>query len=126
MENEAKVLYLNQILAGTHALDPECVDLCVAINKLPKIQTFESCCGHGNTPYRIYFAAKSLKSLPALLYWFDGCHCGFYGWKVYAHTDCGMSPVSFIIEGPVGSEAFVQSKEIARLIEAYINGSDKP
>jgi len=58
-----------------------------------------------------------LEDLPDLLYWFDGCHCGFYGWCVIARTDCGRSPVNFMIEGPQGPEGFEEAIKIAELIE---------
>lgn len=100
--------------------DKEVIVLCEALNKLPGIRTIESCYGHGSKPYRIWFLAKDLESLPALLYYFDGCHCGFYGWKVIATTDCAMSPVHFMIEGPSGKEAHEESEKIAECIEEYL------
>jgi len=99
-----------------NGLDVEVVDLCNALNGLPGIRTIESCCGHGENPYHLWFKTKGLRYLPRPLYWFDGCHCGYYGWRVIATTDCGMSPVTFMIEGPIGTEAYTQSIEIARLI----------
>jgi hypothetical protein len=57
-------------------MDPECVRLCRAMNGLPGIKTIESCCGHGEKPFRIWFMADKLESLPRLLYWFDSCHSG--------------------------------------------------
>jgi hypothetical protein len=41
-------------------LDPECRELCEALNLLPGITTTSSCCGHGREPYRVFFAADSL------------------------------------------------------------------
>jgi len=97
-------------------MDPECIELCKAMNLVPGIETSESCCGHGHWPYRIWFWADDLECLPNLLYWFDGCHCGSYDWNVIVRTDCGKSPVTFRVEGPKGEEAHVQSVEIAALI----------
>lgn len=99
-------------------LDPEVLALCQAMNALPGIQTVSSCCGHGDHPFRIWFEAESLESLPPLLYWFDVCHSGCEGWRVIASTDCGMSSVSFMVEGPV--HAFGQADEIAMRIEAFV------
>ena len=96
-------------------VDKECVDLCMALNYLPGISTIESCCGHGERPYHIWFTTKYLRSLPRLLYWFARCHCGFYGWKIIVRTDCAMSPVTFMIEGPTG--AYEESYHIAKLIK---------
>ena len=96
-------------------IDHECYALCVALNKLPGIRTIESCCGHGNEPFRIYFEADTLEALPHLLYWFDSCHNNCTGWTVIVTTDCGFSPVTFTIEGPVG--CFLEANHIATLIK---------
>jgi len=48
-------------------LDPECRLLCEAMNAVPGIRTVESCSGHGDTPFRVYFLADSLDALPELL-----------------------------------------------------------
>lgn len=106
-------------------LDPEVLDLCVALNKLPGIMTIESCCGHGENPYRIWFVIEDddLDKLPAALYYFDRCHCGLPDWKVVVTTDCAMSPVHFMIEGPTGETAYDGSKKISKLIEKYVSES---
>ncbi len=99
-----------------NVMDPECVPLCEAMNKLPGIKTFESCCGHGEHPFRIWFTTKSLDVLPRCIYWFSPCHSGAYGWSVTASTDCGMSPVVFMVEGPIGH--YKGANKIAKYIEA--------
>ena len=96
-------------------MDPECVELCEALNQLPGVKTTSSCCGHGAKPYRIFFTVEKLEHLPPVLYYFDVCHCGRSDWRVFACTDCGMSPAYFCIEGPCGEGAFNDSKLIARL-----------
>ena len=98
-------------------IDKECVGLIKAMNKMPGICTFESCCGHGNQPFRIWFFAESLKVLPDLLYWFDGCHCGVYGWEVIASTDCSRAPVRFRVESEaIGRQAYEEAGKIAAAI----------
>jgi hypothetical protein len=94
-------------------LDPECLHLCAAMNALPGVFTVESCCGHGRRPYWIFFRVRRLTALPRVLYWFDGCHSGVYGWRVDVHTDCAMSPVTFCAEGPAGPAAYLEAKVIA-------------
>jgi hypothetical protein len=54
-----------------YSMDKECVPLCDAINRIDGIDTFESCCGHGNKPFRIWFTVSDLTSLPKLLYFLD-------------------------------------------------------
>lgn len=99
-------------------MDVECISLCDAINKLPGLRTIESCCGHNEKPFNIWFVAEGLEYLPALLYWFDSCHCGFGGWGVLVTTDCAMSPVHFNIEGPAGE--YEVANKFAGLIEKYV------
>ena len=101
-------------------MDVECIPLCDALNKLPGISTIDSCCGHHKKPFNIWFIADDLKYLPALLYWFDGCHCGFYGWRILVTTDCAKSPVHFCIEGKVG--AYNEADKIGKLIEKAMKG----
>lgn len=96
--------------------DLECQPLIRAINFISGIYTIESCCGHGDDPFRIWFRVDDLSSLPDLLYWLDACHCGYYDWHVTVSTDCAKSPVTFLIEGPVGKESYEQSIEIAKLL----------
>ena len=98
-------------------MDQECIELCNAMNLMPGIATVESCCGHGDHPYHIWFWAEDIGCLPDLLYWFDSCHCGYQGWCVKVKTDCAKRPATFYVEGPVGEEAYTQALEIARLIE---------
>ena len=100
----------------TEQIDPECIELCSAMNQFPGIETIESCCGHGKRSYKIWFIAQRLRNLPKLIYYFDGCHCGFYDWKVFVKTDCSMAPVHFLIEGPIGRKAYKQGKIIAQLL----------
>ena len=83
-------------------MDRECVALCEALNYLAGIRTIESCCGHGEHPFRVWFKTENLEALPEALYYFDRCHSGVPGWSVHATTDCGMSPVTFMVEGPLG------------------------
>lgn len=102
-------------------MDAECVALCTAMNKVPGIRTIESCCGHGRYPYRVWFIAESLDVLPELIYWFAGCHCGHYGWRVIVTTDCVMSDATFRVEGPIG--AFDEADHIAQLLEETHGGA---
>ena len=93
-------------------MDEECKELVEAMNKFDGIQTVESCCGHGEYEYKIWFIARDLECLPELVYYFSPCHCGCYGWNVIATTDCSMRPIIFKVEGPIG--AYEDSRKIAR------------
>lgn len=45
------------------SIDDEVKKLCDALNCLPGIETFESCCGHGNKSFNIYFKVIDNKGL---------------------------------------------------------------
>ena len=47
-------------------MDPEARILVLAMNKLPGIHTFESCCGHGRDQFRIWFEAESHRHVAVL------------------------------------------------------------
>ncbi len=94
-------------------IDPEVIDLCRALNSLPGIATVESCCGHGERPFQVYFKARNLDVLRPVAYWTSACHSGYPGWQVIARTDCGMAPITFILEGPVGAEGYEGAEAIA-------------
>lgn len=49
-------------------MDSECIALCRAMNRFPGIKTHDSCCGHGEKPFSVWFTATSLTVLPPLLY----------------------------------------------------------
>ena len=101
-------------------LDPEVAALCEAMNLFPGIVTAESCCGHGERPFRIWFTAYSLEALPRLLYWFDACHTSQHGWSVIAQTDCAASLLVFMAEGPRG--AYQAAETIAKSMRDAIAG----
>ena len=105
---------------GENGIDIECVNLCEVMNQFSGIETVESCCGHGEKEFRIWFLADNLEVLPPVLYYFDGCHCGFYGWNVIVSTDCAMSPVKFMVEGPIGESAYIQANAIALIMRKWL------
>ena len=47
-------------------IDEQCVDLCNTLNRLPFIETMESCAGHGQHPYWIFFRCTDLGTLSRL------------------------------------------------------------
>jgi hypothetical protein len=53
-------------------MDPECVALCDAINQIPGIETVESCCGHGEETFKVWFIVENMAKFPILLYYLDG------------------------------------------------------
>lgn len=47
-------------------VDSECVDLCNVLNRLPGVETRESCCGHCKQPYNVFFKCSDLRTLTRL------------------------------------------------------------
>ena len=108
-------------------MDPESIELCQALNLFEGIKTIESCCGHGDRPYKIWLTADRLSCLPPMLYWLDPCHNGHGGWSVVVTTDCGMSPVVFRITGPCMNDGgHEQGVKIAGLMQAYLESEGGP
>lgn len=74
-------------------MDEECIAFCDALNELPGVETFESCCGHCKRPYNIFFKCKDFVSLAILARAFDKRYCvSDIGWEVLADT-IDTSPV---------------------------------
>ncbi len=86
-------------------IDDACVALCGALNDTPGVTTVGSCCGHGVSPYEIFFEVRSLSDLARVAFCVDACHSGAKGWQIIARTDCAMRPVFFVLRGPAGDYA---------------------
>ena len=101
-------------------MDKECIALCNAINKIPGLRTIESCCGHGEREYRIWFVVEFPQFFPILLYYIDPCHVGFR-WPVTVQTDCAMSPMTYCLQSiDKGKVAYKQAKIITTEINKFI------
>lgn len=106
--------------------DPECIAICTAMNRLPGIHTYESCCGHGDHDFWVFLTVDDLYALRPLLYYLDPCHCGRYGWQAVAFTDCSLTgQVKFRVEGPTGPDGYEAANHIANRIEEYLDGVEE-
>lgn len=76
-------------------IDPECITLCNAINSLPGLETFESCCGHGTEDFVIFFKAKTIKALKPLLEEIDSM--GRWRWKIDVTWSSGSNFACFCL-----------------------------
>jgi len=72
-----KNLKFNAKLEYDEVVDKECVELCNAMNSLPSIETISSCCGHGKSPFRIFF---KVRETPDGLFFLTRCVDSRY-WK---------------------------------------------
>jgi hypothetical protein len=113
--------------AENDRLDPECFELCDALNRLPGIRTDESCCGHGRDCFEIYFQADNLTALPNVVRWFSSC-CTLFprDWTVEVWQGCEHDQLSFIIRGWNLKECYQQSRELARRINDFLKAGCEP
>lgn len=104
-------------------MDPECIKLCAAMNRLPGIRTTGSCCGHGERPYMIFFDAdfskRGLLTLSRLM-----SH-NYYGFWMHFRVVLGHQDVDpqvcFVLEGRPGSATFVMADELAKEINDLVD-----
>ena len=47
-------------------VDCECVSLCNTLNRLPDVETYESCSGHGENPFSVWFKCSNIDTLSRL------------------------------------------------------------
>lgn len=121
MEGSITEFLLNRgwIRDQINRLDPECVKLCVALNKLPGIRTTESCCGHGKEKFHIWFDVTDWNARGMIL--LARLTCNRYyefaqDWMIRLyHGD--QNPVSFLLEGSVGIDGDALADEIMAHIE---------
>lgn len=97
MPYEVKIQYPN-----LSQMDAEVLELCNALNTLPGVKTFDSCCGHGKRPFKIGFFPADFEAVALVAYWADACHSQAEGWRVHAFTDCVRSSHHFNLVGPIG------------------------
>lgn len=84
----------DQTTAYPAGMDIECIPLCDALNALPGIRTFESCCGHGRGPFRVFLTAESLKDLRQILVPLSAGT----PWRLEANWANGGNIIYFILE----------------------------
>ena|ERR1700738_3769388 len=78
-------------------MDSECILLCDAMNALPGITTWESCCGHGTDAHRIFFTAITIEALTPILQASKSS-----GWSIEVYWTNGAGKAMFLARGPAG------------------------
>lgn len=104
-----------QIARYDERMDPECVELCDAINSLPGLSTFESCWGHGVQRFSIWFGADSIESLRPILTEIHGND----SWTVSAHWASGGDSLYFWLAGRAGEQGLRMAEELAMCLRKY-------
>ena len=78
-------------------MDAECVPICEAMNRLPGIETTESCQGHGHHGMWIFFRAETVEALRPILTTLPE-----HSWSVKALWHNGSDTIGFWLKGPSG------------------------
>jgi hypothetical protein len=76
-------------------MDPECIPLCDAMNALPGIKTFESCCGHGKHAFIVFFKAPSFNAIKPII-----AAAEIWYWTVRVKCSSVTDEMYFILESP--------------------------
>jgi hypothetical protein len=99
--------------------DPEVVSLCRAMNALPGVTIDDSCCGHGNGPFHIFFsvAENDHRGLFILTRSVDRRYFKYGNeWNItLSASDCPKSPlpICFTLESNArGEEAYTQAQAV--------------
>ena len=100
-------------------MDKECIALCEELNRLPGINTDESCCGHLKEPYRIFFTCRNLRSLAIIARAVDRRYCATpMGWRIIAETGDRMPCYNFLLES---KGAFDDLEAMVAQVQTIIN-----
>ena len=97
-------------------LDKEVVPLVDAMNARKGIVTVESCCGHGEDPFRIWFYAESVDTVRPLFEFVSTRR----GWRITfeEHNSEGDRDYIFCLKGPKGERAYRGAEQLADAIAA--------
>ena len=61
-----KIKLINEVPELPTDIDNECVSLYCTLNRLPGLETFESCSGHGIRPFWMFFRCDNIDTLSRL------------------------------------------------------------
>lgn len=91
-------------------MDVDCIALCDSLNKLPGVETYESCCGHLKNPYRIFFRCRNFVSLAILARAFDKRYLTTsMMWKIKVETGDSHPTYNFYLSS---NEAYSRQEDI--------------
>ena|SRR5271157_6467168 len=107
-------------------IDPECRELCIALNKVPGIHTTESCCGHNKDHYMIWLEADNVAALNKFLW--AGCFrwwCWRGNWQPILETadpNRDATTITICLESiELGEQAYEQADIMAKGITKFVS-----
>lgn len=109
-------------------MDNKCIDICNAMNSLNGIETTESCCGHGNTEYVIFFKVTDAKGLFFLTRCVDRRYWKYGGnWRIELSIGDSFEnnylPIVYLLTsvGVKGEQAYDQIKDLIENMNIHLN-----
>lgn len=112
-----KIKEINEVIPLPKNMDVECIDLCNALNRLPGLETFESCCGHGNHPYHVFFKCTNIETISRLARAVDRNYSDGH-WEIVADsTDTDPYGIFWL-----RTKTVLEGKELATSVTYLING----
>ena len=108
-------------------MDKECILLCDVINSIPGLKTIESCCGHNENSFNIWFYIRDeqkVHNLNLIGRVFDQRYGGISGWScTLVNGDIPNHAITFLISSGsiVGELAYEQSLQIANKVIEHCN-----
>ena len=114
---------------GNGWMDAECVDLCDTINSMKGLETVESCCGHNDRPYRIFFKCHSIPALRFMQSCIDNRYWKYgHEWSITSHIgDTGPEPLFFLLESKSNklAEIMPQVEDMIDTFNHYLNHKNR-
>lgn len=102
-------------------MDPECVELCDALNAIPGIQTEASCCGHGKYKFSVWFKSSNVECMRVIGIITSRKHMPAPQWKCRVELDDGGNVRFHLSSGKTkGKKAYKQASELAEKILDYL------
>lgn len=103
-------------------LDLECKELCIALNRLPGIYTYESCCGHGKHPFWVWFRVDEISQGLLLLTRLLCASDSTFNFDVKLTFNLTFSKLAFLLESKeIGKPAFKQARKLAFAINKCVD-----
>jgi tRNA(Phe) wybutosine-synthesizing methylase Tyw3 len=102
-------------------MDPECVELCDALNEIPGITTEASCCGHEKYRFSVWFKSTNVESLRVIGHITSRKHMPAPQWKCRVELDDGNNVRFHLSSGKTkGKKAYKQASDLANRIRSYL------
>lgn len=103
-------------------LDRECKELCIALNRLPGVYTYESCCGHGLRPYWIWFRVDEISQGLLLLTRLVCASDSTFNFDIKLTFNLTFSKLAFLLESrEIGKPAYKQAHKLASAIKGCVD-----